>query len=216
MLLLNKKVDLDSIPYHGRFGAKRKHDIHTGLDLYCEEGTEVFSIENGKILDICWFTGTEAESPWWNNTHAIIIGSGMNIILYGEIETDLEKGNFVKKGQLIGKVKKVLKVDKNLPMDMLHIELYDRKYKGRGEWWKLGDEKPKYLKNVEELFLLKFIMITYIVSIITTDSQRHIFVYGNKPTTKEIKNMFFLKNPIYDVKDWGTKISSTISFHKSK
>jgi len=154
MLPLNKEIRLEEIPYPGRFGAIRKYDIHTGLDLYCEEGTEVFSIENGKVLEVCWFTGTDAASPWWNDTKAVLIGSGSNIILYGEIETHLQKGDWVKKGGLIGKVAQVLKVDKGLPMAMLHIELYDRKYKGCGEWWKLDRDQPEHLKNIEDLFKL--------------------------------------------------------------
>lgn len=152
MLPLKKEVKLDEIPYHGRFGAIRKHDVHTGLDLYCEDGDPVYSMENGKVVEVCWFTGSETESPWWNDTKAVLIKSSQHIILYGEIETHLEKGDLVKKGDLIGKVKRVLKVDKGLPMDMLHIELYDKKYKGNGEWWKLGEKQPKHLKNVEELF----------------------------------------------------------------
>lgn len=56
----------------GGFGYKRKYDIHTGVDLYCENSTEVFSIENGIVIDLCKFTGFD-ESPWWEDTHAIVI-----------------------------------------------------------------------------------------------------------------------------------------------
>ena len=38
-------------PYQdpGGFGTKRKYDVHTGVDLYCEDGDDVYSIEDGVV-----------------------------------------------------------------------------------------------------------------------------------------------------------------------
>jgi len=57
----------------GTFGAIRKFDIHTGVDLYCDHGTKVYSIEPGLVISVENFTGSLAESPWWNDTQAVLI-----------------------------------------------------------------------------------------------------------------------------------------------
>ena len=57
----------------GMFGATRKYDIHTGIDLYCEENDRVYSEVDGVVHKIHPFTGAIANSPWWNDTYAIMI-----------------------------------------------------------------------------------------------------------------------------------------------
>ena len=113
----------------GGFGFSRKHDVHTGIDLYCEEGTEVHAIVSGKVVNTGRFTGKDVGSSWWNDTDFIMIESEYSYgnILYGEIEIreDIKIGDEIKTGEIIGKVKQVLKNDKGLPMSMLHIEEYD-------------------------------------------------------------------------------------------
>ena len=61
-------------------------------------------------------------------------------------------GSTIKKGELIGYIKTVLKEDKGLPMTMLHIELYKHGYNGNGEWWYHNTDKPEMLLNSEKLF----------------------------------------------------------------
>lgn len=147
---LNKEIIISEIPDHGRFGIVRKHDTHTGIDLYCDEGETVLVMEDGIIINIGKFTGPEVGSPWWNDTYAVTIESKSGVILYGELSKPwVYKGMEVKTGNSIGKVKQVLKVDKGLPMTMLHLELYKHGYKGLGEWW--TDEKPEELLNIEEI-----------------------------------------------------------------
>ncbi|KKN65709.1 hypothetical protein LCGC14_0478480 [marine sediment metagenome] len=151
--------------HRGSFGTVRKHDIHTGVDLYCEEGTKVFAVEEGTVVVVENFTGPNADdpSPWWNDTEALLVEGKTGVVLYGEIEVGLHrgfmgyicKGSRVKEGQLLGVTKPVLKKDKGEPMCMLHFELYKR---GTTEsvWWKFGDPKPKNLFNptarLEEAF----------------------------------------------------------------
>lgn len=151
MLPFKRNIDINSIPYHGRFSAIRKHDIHTGLDLYCEDDSPFYCVEDGIIINIFDFTGETVGSPWWNNTKAILVRCNKYLILYGEIDTDLKVGDEVKQGDRLGIVKRVLKENKGLPMTMLHIEAYELGYNGEGEIWDLDSEKPKSLLNIEHI-----------------------------------------------------------------
>ena len=128
--------DLSIIPPHGRFGAIRKFDVHTGFDIYCPDGEPVYAIESGIVTSIEHFTGkftTPIPMPWWANTMAIGIEGKSGVILYGEVYTPkIKVGDKIFEGQKIAKVKRVLKKDKGLPTTMLHIELYEHGY--RDEW----------------------------------------------------------------------------------
>jgi murein DD-endopeptidase MepM/ murein hydrolase activator NlpD len=133
----------------GGFGTKRKFDIHTGIDLYCELGDDVFAIEDGEVVDIHQFTGGE-ESPWWKDTFAVVVRGKSGFILYGEIEPIVKIGDKIKENDVVGKVIEVLKKEKpKNPKTMLHIELYS-KYNG-SVWWKIGDEKPDGLEDPEKI-----------------------------------------------------------------
>jgi murein DD-endopeptidase MepM/ murein hydrolase activator NlpD len=63
----------------GQFGHRRKFDTHTGVDLYCELGTNIVACEDGIVVNIQWFTGANAltedgiPSNWWNDTKAILV-----------------------------------------------------------------------------------------------------------------------------------------------
>lgn len=137
----------------GAFGVKRKYDVHTGVDLYCNEAQCVVSIEDGIVQAIEPFTGKSVGSPWWNDTSCVAIAGATGVCLYGEIQPhiSLAVGDNVKCGQLLGHVLKVLKIDKGLPMTMLHFELYES-WQGCASWM-LGDEKPSQLKDPTELLL---------------------------------------------------------------
>lgn len=146
---LDISMNLSDIPTHGRFGAKRKYDYHTGIDIYCNNCDPVYALEDGIVINIVEFTGFN-ETPWWEDTYAILIKSKSGVILYGEIyKPNFNIGDVVKKHQHIANVKKVLKKDKGLPMCMLHLELYESNYNGSGEVW--IDSKPKMLLNIEEI-----------------------------------------------------------------
>ena len=110
VLFNNLQIPIPQGTDAGAFGAVRKHDIHTGIDLYVPENTSVYVLDDGIVIDISVFTGQLASppSPWWNETYAVIVYHvNLNIfILYGEI-------------QPIN-----LKKYKNKPMSMLHIEAY--------------------------------------------------------------------------------------------
>lgn len=115
------------LPSHlGAFGVKRRHHSHEGIDLYCDDGSYVKSVNNGIVLNIVSFTGASMDSPWWEDTMAVLVHTKDGIVVYGEITpaTYLKKGQEIKQGDFIGNVKKVLKEDKGRPMSMLHLELH--------------------------------------------------------------------------------------------
>lgn len=132
------------ISEEGKFGAVRKYDIHTGIDLICDVGTEIYAIEDGMVVNIEVFTGPNAESPWWNETMAVLVEGESGVICYGEIEALVEIGQQVKTGELIGKVKRVLKKDKGKPTSMLHLELYKAGTKNT-VWWHINERQPDCL-----------------------------------------------------------------------
>lgn len=135
----------------GKFGAIRKHDVHTGIDLYCHPSSDVFAIEEGDVIDVGHFTGAAANSSWWNDTDYVVIKSKSGYILYGELSTSLNVGDTVLYNQLIGSVRTVLKKNKGRPMTMLHLELYSE-YKEPVSW-QLGQEKPIGLKDPTYLIM---------------------------------------------------------------
>lgn len=108
----------------GQFGSARKYDIHTGVDLYTELGTEVLAVEAGVVVGIHPFTGEDAGSPWWNRTSAVIVRGESGYVLYGEIQPSCTVGESLSQGQVLGVVAvPVLPSYKGRPQVMLHLEL---------------------------------------------------------------------------------------------
>lgn len=148
-----------SMPHPGSFSAIRKHDIHTGIDLYCEPEQEVLAVEDGEVVLIENFTGANANpsSPWWHETKAVLIEGASGVVVYGEIRPleSITVGQKIKQGQSIGNVITVLKKDKGTPMTMLHLELYKP---GTRETvvWNIGEPQPdSLLSPLMKLLLLK-------------------------------------------------------------
>ena len=120
-------------PHPGAFGYKRKQSIHTGIDLYTNDDEPVFAIEPGVVVGIEPFTGPQDGSPWWNDTHCLLIEGRSGVICYGEInpEVTVRVGQQVHSGQYIARVKRVIKEGRERPdipghsPAMLHLELYD-------------------------------------------------------------------------------------------
>lgn len=137
----------------GAFGAVRKFDVHTGVDLYCDDGATVYAIEDGTVVDVCDFTGPQVGTPWWNDTQAILIEGKSGVIVYGEVESYVIAGDRVVAGQAIGYVKRVLIKDKGKPMSMLHMELYDHGYRGGCEVWHHNHPKPEMLRDPTQLLI---------------------------------------------------------------
>ncbi len=144
----------------GRFAACRRHDIHTGVDFYCERGTEVQAIRSGIVVAILNFTGPNATRsdgtpdpmPWWNDTKAVMVEDKEGVWVYAEIETDLKVGDKIKAGGYIGRVIPVLTVFKGRPMSMLHMERHSHGSRDFS-WWHHGKDIPSNLRNPTDLLI---------------------------------------------------------------
>ena len=122
--------DIPVLQHYGSFGVRRKHDVHSGVDLYAPPGSHVYAIEDGVVVYSGWFTGSECNTSWWNNTRALYVEGNTATIVYGEIQENegLKKGSKIQMGQRIGKVLQVLKEDKGKPMSMLHLSMKQKGY----------------------------------------------------------------------------------------
>ena len=133
----------------GKPWAKRRYDIHTGMDLYCERGTKVVAVEDGIVVLVEGFTGPNASdpSPHWNDTQAILVDGASGVVTYGEVKSLVELGQKVKAGEVIAIVETpVLKNFKGRPMTMLHFELM-KPWTRQTFWWRLEDPKPPELRD---------------------------------------------------------------------
>ncbi len=66
------------------------------------------------------------------------------MVLYGELDPDVEVGDAVARGESLGRVRTVLRHDKGLPMTMLHLELYATGAR-TSVWWRHGEPRPDAL-----------------------------------------------------------------------
>jgi len=158
---LETEVEIPVGNHIGAFGVERRHDVHKGMDLYCPEGTEVFAVEDGVICDERPFTGGVNKQPWWEDTWAVSVAGESGIVVYGEIGPDLPTnvrlasdilGMEVRRGDFIGRVKRVLKKDKGRPRSMLHLVLHQHGVLSNGTW-EIGKDQPPGLLNPTQLLL---------------------------------------------------------------
>lgn len=114
----------------GAFGYVRKHSQHSGVDLYTRPSEFVRTVEGGVVVGVEAFTGPQDNSPWWNDTWAVLVEGRSGVVLYGEIEPVVKVGMKVKRGEWIGRVLPVLPAGRERPdipghsRWMLHMELY--------------------------------------------------------------------------------------------
>jgi len=138
----------------GKFGAVRKHDVHTGVDLYSSAGQTVQAVEEGTVVALLDFTGARAGSPWWRDTRAIMVEGQEHVVLYGEVQEapGMTVGAAVRAGDVVGEVVRVLRHDMGWPTTMLHLELY-RLGVREPVWWRLGEGQPAELLDPTEWLL---------------------------------------------------------------
>ena len=147
-------------PHPGSFGAIRKHDRHTGVDLYVAEEVDglVYPIEYGEVVAILDFTGEHSKppTPYWNNTKAVLVEGDTGVIVYGEIEPFVEVGDIVNPAlnKSLGVVVPVLKVDKGRPVKMLHIELLTHGSRTEAHVWRCHDSVSSDSRLHDPTFLL--------------------------------------------------------------
>jgi hypothetical protein len=134
------------------FGYSQKNGKHqSGIELYCDEGQEVFAIEESDIIDMFLSTGYGAETPWFQNTYTLLLEGNSGVINYSciLIDHDVKFGKTIKEGQLIGRIKKLM----DISIPSLYIGLY---YNGVEEpiEWNRGEVKPTELLDPTDM--LKF------------------------------------------------------------
>lgn len=154
-----KGLFIPTNPHPGSFGAVRKHDVHTGVDLYTTAHALVSVVEPGIVVDIVDFTGSKVLDPigkpmsWWNDTKAVLVKGVSGVVVYGEVlpNASLRIGDVVALGETIAEVIPVLPPHKHrtdIPhhsVSMLHIELYTTQAAEKNfRWgtWKVGGPRP--------------------------------------------------------------------------
>lgn len=140
----------------GKFGVQRRHEYHSGVDLYCEVGTLVCAVQDGVVVAIENFTGPDSTppSPWWNPTQAVLVQGSDGVVVYGEITAKVQIGQVLRAGEVLGVVDKpVLKNYKGRPTTMLHLELLTSGAT-KSEVWGLDQPCPPTLRNPLGLLLM--------------------------------------------------------------
>ena len=149
----------------GSFWEDRGDRWHCGIDIYAPKGSDVVTIEGGKVTDIGLFTSS-SQTPYWNTTYFVFIQNiEGKMCKYAELQdATVRIDEQVHPGQLIGHIGQVVnskrvpdkspvyiqKLVKKKRFTMLHFELYkgtpplSKKYLG-GNWY--GSKKPIYLAN---------------------------------------------------------------------
>lgn len=128
----------------GAFGFHRRKNHHTGVDLYTKDGEAVYAVEDGTVVHIDYFTGPKVGHEWWEETWGIMIEGASGVVNYGEVTPHIEQvihvGAKVERGQVVGRVKRVLFQDKqrsDIPghsVSMLHLELYKHGSRDFADW----------------------------------------------------------------------------------
>ena len=152
--LKNLAPSIPEIGAVGDFAYRRSFYHHPGVDIYCSLGQEVVAIEDGVVVNLENFTGPNAvpTSPWWNETFSIMIEGKSGVLGYCELKPldHIKIGAFIKEGEVIATIVPVLKKDKGVGQNMLHLELYKSETKEHVTWL-LDSEKPEELLNPREL-----------------------------------------------------------------
>lgn len=140
---LNPMPNVPVGEHYAAFGVARKYSHHCGVDLHCPEGSRVFAIESGTVVE-----------------------GDTGVVVYGELfqgSTNLQLGAPVSRGEYVGGVKRVLRHDKGKPLSMLHFMLLKHGFKdGDIPSWTLGESKPDGL--LDPTALLVQCSINYVLS----------------------------------------------------
>ncbi len=122
--------------YPAAFGARRKYNLHTGIDLFCENMQPLASVEAGKIVSIGDFSNQKDKSPWLNRTRVILIEGQTGVVAYCNVieKPGLRVGRAVTAGEIIGNVIRINKKRRKNDICMLHLELYKPGTRKRVIW----------------------------------------------------------------------------------
>jgi hypothetical protein len=186
----------------GAFWEDRGDRYHCGVDIYAREGSNVLSIEDGKVLDVGIFTSRD-RIPYWNTTSYILIENVSGLLCkYAELgDVMVNVGESVRAGQLIGHVGLVLDSDKivqSSPLyiqklktkgnnSMLHFELFGgilmetTDYLG-GNWF--GKTKPENLHDPTD----------YLMSLLEMKNYRVFISYSHEDEDLAMKIVDIMEN----------------------
>jgi len=150
----SRKVPSES---DAHFGAKRMYKKglgkHCGIDIYCPVGSKVLATEDGKVVHITDFTGSPSSLQWRKTWYLMVENKDKKVSVYGEIrKPKLKRGQFIKAGQIIGYVGKVLFGKKKYNSAMLHFELHKKGSRTATDWYHKKSlhiiNPKKYLKSL--------------------------------------------------------------------
>lgn len=146
------------VPKNGERGAYKINDYydklkiwHTGIDLFCPNGSKVLATEDCTVVRVWKFTGppdaSQYRTTWAVNAR---LGDG-RVAVYGEVrKPKLKVGKRILAGRTVGYVTQV-EHGRNEPNKkhrcMLHFELYKKGTKKTVDWWPKNRPKPKGLLN---------------------------------------------------------------------
>jgi murein DD-endopeptidase MepM/ murein hydrolase activator NlpD len=95
------------IEFHGfyrRFKDKAENSIHLGDDFVSYEKINVYAITDGEVLDSREISGFGGLNPAILGG-AIFIKHNNIVALYGHVNREVNKGDIVKQGQIIGSIR---------------------------------------------------------------------------------------------------------------
>ena len=157
--LKNKTPALPPIDGVGDFAFRRSFYYHPGIDIYCDLGQEVQAIEDGTVVLIEHFTGTNANppSPWWMDTWSILVEGASGVLGYCELKPlpHIRVGMQLHEGDVIATIVPVLKKDKGNGTTMLHFEQYVSGTKDHVTWVLDTPKPPQLLDPRDFLEFLK-------------------------------------------------------------
>lgn len=140
--------------YHpAGFGAKRPHNRHTGVDLFCDHNQPLAAVEDGFVVAIRDFSKHKTKKPWLNRTRVILIEGFTGVVAYCNVKerNGLKIGQDVKAGEIIGNVIRINKKKKKKDTCMLHLELYEPGTRKRVSWSYQYPKPPQLLDPTPHL-----------------------------------------------------------------
>jgi murein DD-endopeptidase MepM/ murein hydrolase activator NlpD len=142
----SKKIPLNGNP--GSFWEYRGDRFHSGIDIYAPEGSEVLSVDDGKVIDTGKFTSPKTI-PYWNKTYYLLIKNNDGFFCkYAELGSiTVKTSENVKAGQIIGQVGLVIDANKITNDSPNYIKRLKKDGKTSMLHFELCESRPNQNKN---------------------------------------------------------------------
>ncbi len=131
----------------GSFGRETGGTMRTRVDLYCERGQSVVSVEEGTVVAIVPFSGKHTrENPnsTDHDTFAVLVEGPAGVVVYGNVHPLVAVGKRVKADEHIASVVPRCSHFTGVPMVMLGFELHATGSRELLRWYR-GDPRPDAL-----------------------------------------------------------------------